>query len=191
MKEEYAIILDYLPVGYPGSFKKEPIAQAIGTDHFTLLELTIKKEAKVTPGEKVYVGPEKRDKVLFIKGRLKYDKLTNLAQSELENALDQLVQEQEERFVNFFNKAGSVTVRLHSLELLPGIGKKHMWDILAEREKESFKSFEDLSSRVPLLPDPKKMIVDRIIEELKGHEKYYLFTRPYREHPPGPRRYRR
>ncbi len=181
MKEEYAIVLDYLPAGYPGSFKKEPIAQAIGTDHFTLLELIIKKEAKVSPGEKVYIGPEKRDKVLFIKGRIKYDKLTNLAQKELKDTLEKLVQEKEDYFVNFFNKAGSITVRQHSLELLPGIGKKHMWDILAQREKKPFESFKDLAERVPLLPDPKKMIVERIIEELKGNEKYYLFTRPYRE----------
>ncbi len=188
LKEEYAIVLDYLPIGYPGHFKKEPIAQAIGEDHFTLLELIIKREVKVDLRERVYIGPEKREKVQFIKGRIKYSQLTNTAQKELEDVLQDLVSKKEEQFVNFFNKAGSITVRQHSLELLPGIGKKHMWDLLAQREKKPFQSFKDISERVALMPDPKNIIVERIIEELKGDTKYYIFTRPYREHRPGYRR---
>ncbi|MEN6592824.1 MAG: DUF655 domain-containing protein, partial [Methanobacterium sp.] len=39
--EDYAIILDYLPIGYVKedvpSFKKKPVAQAIGIEEFTLL----------------------------------------------------------------------------------------------------------------------------------------------------------
>jgi putative nucleotide binding protein len=33
---------------------------------------------------------------------------------------------------------------MHSLEILPGHGKKHMWEILDEREIEPFNSFDDL-----------------------------------------------
>ena len=69
-------------------------------------------------------------------------------------------------------------IRLHQLELLPGVGKKHMLDILAQREKKPFESFKDLSTRVTLLPDPHKLIVERILEELKGESKYYIMTRP-------------
>jgi len=47
IKEEYAIVLDFLPNGYPfdtrPTYKKTPIAQAIGKEHFTLLELVPKK----------------------------------------------------------------------------------------------------------------------------------------------------
>jgi putative nucleotide binding protein len=35
-----------------------------------------------------------------------------------------MVKEQEERFVEFFNKAEPITTKLHQLELLPGIGKR-------------------------------------------------------------------
>ena len=46
-KEEYAVVLDYLSRGYVKSdmskFGGKPIAQAIGTDYFTLLELAPKK----------------------------------------------------------------------------------------------------------------------------------------------------
>ena len=39
----------------------------------------------------------------------------------------------------------------------------------------NFKDFEDLKKRVKLLPDPIKIIVKRIISELRGEEKYNLF----------------
>ena len=65
---------------------------------------------------------------------------------------------------------------MHVLELLPGLGKKHMWEIVEERRVEPFKSFDDLKKRVKLLPDPLKIIVKRINSELQGKEKYYLFV---------------
>jgi len=71
-----------------------------------------------------------------------------------------------------------VTIRLHQLELIPGVGKKHMRDIIAEREKKPFENFADISARVPLLPDPAMLIVQRIEEELRGESKYYILTRP-------------
>ena len=47
-KEEYAIVLDFLPNGYSNDdrpmFKKTPIVQAIGKNNFTLLELVPKKD---------------------------------------------------------------------------------------------------------------------------------------------------
>ncbi len=179
-KEDYAIVLDYLPTGYPNSYSNEPIAQAIGTKYFTLLELVARKGVNLLLQQKVYIGPEKRPEIERIKGRLPYNKLTHTAKEELEKAIETIIHEDEQRFVNFFNKAGPVTIRMHSLELLPGIGKKHMEEILAEREKKPFESFEDLTSRVKLLPDPIRMIKDKVMEELEGRAKYYLFVRPPR-----------
>ena len=45
-KEENAIILDYLPYGYPLEGKMMPIAQAVGEKNFTLLQLIPRKEIK-------------------------------------------------------------------------------------------------------------------------------------------------
>ena len=65
---------------------------------------------------------------------------------------------------------------MHQLELLPGIGSKHLWEILEERKKKPFESFEDIKKRVSLIPDPEKMITKRIIEELEDKDKYRLFV---------------
>ena len=43
--------------------------------------------------------------------------------------------------------------------------------------KKIFESFEDLKKRVSNLPDPKKAIEKRLIEEISGKERYYLFIK--------------
>ena len=177
MKDEYAIVLDFLPKGY-GYGKPEAVAQVIGTSFFTLLEVVPREGVVLKPGDKVYIGSGKREEIDHIKRRINYEKLTAFAKSELEDTVKRIVEENKEKFVEFFNKAQPVTVRLHQLELLPGIGKKHMWEILEERKKQPFKSFEDIKTRVKLLPNPKELIIKRILMEIKGEdEKYRIFVR--------------
>ena len=175
--EEYAIVLDYLAKGKSSSFKSEPVAQVLGTDYFTLLEVVPKEALKSM--EKVYVGKDKRDKILQIKKRVSFKELTSTAVSELENAVEKLIVEEEQKFVKFFNTAGAITIKRHQLELLPGLGKKHMHDILSERQKKAFESLKEIEERVPLMPNPLHILVKRILEELKGDDpKHFLFARP-------------
>lgn len=178
MKEENVIILDYLSRGYSSSYAGEPIAQSIGTDHFTLLELVIRPKIQMDLGQETYVGAGERKEVKFIKGRLNYDKLTHTAKAELPNAVNNIITRNEDKFVRFFNKAGSISIRKHSLELLPSIGKEHARHIMEQREKKPFNSFKDLTERVRLMPDPVRVIQERVNEELQGDAKYYLFTIP-------------
>lgn len=180
-KEELAIVLDFLPNGYPfdtrPGLRKFPIVQAISKTQFALLELVPKKESVFQPNEEVYIGEGKRDKIHHVVGRLSVEKLTETAKGELELIIERLVKEDSERFITFFNKAGPLSTRMHQLELLPGIGKKHMWQILDQREQHPFESFEDMKKRVNLFPDPLKTIVKRILMELKGEDRYKIFTR--------------
>ena len=186
--EEFAIVLDYLAKGKSTSFRPEPLAQVLGTSFFTLLEVIPKEELLIL--EKVYVGKDKRDKILQIKKRLNFNELTSNSVVELEKALEKIILEDEARFVKFFNASGAITIKRHQLELLPGLGKKHMMDILAERSKKPFENFKELEQRIPLMPGPLKTVVKRIIEELKGEDpKHYLFARP--PAPPEEARYRK
>ncbi len=179
-KEEYAITLDFLPNGYPfdtrPSHRKTPIAQAIGKDNFTLLELVPKKEIFLQPHEEVYIGEGKRDKIHHINGKMVSDKLTATAKSELKYIIKELVHKNEKKFVEFFNNAQPLTTRMHQIELLPGVGKKHMWEILDVRKEKPFSSFEDIKKRIKLMPDPEHSIIKRIMEELTGNEKHRMFV---------------
>jgi putative nucleotide binding protein len=175
--EEHAIVLDYLPIGRSSSARAEPLVQLIGDNKFTLLEAVPKGNAMAV-GETVYIGKGERDKISLIKSRLNYQDLTEGAKKELPNAVYEIVKKQEAKFVTFFNNAGSLNIRMHSLELLPNIGKKHLAAILEARDEKQFESFQDIANRVSLLQDPAKLVVERVIMELKGESRFYLLTRP-------------
>lgn len=180
VKEDQVIVLDFLPHGYPfdtrPSHKKTAIVQALGKTRFVLLELVPKKDMFIQPHEEVYIGEGKRDKIHHIVGRIGFDKLTATAKNELEFVIKEVVNKDAQRFIDFFNKAQPLTTRMHQLELIPGFGKKHMWEVIEQRNEKPFASFEDLKSRVKLIPDPEKAIVKRILQELMGGEKHNLFV---------------
>ncbi|MBS3134151.1 DUF655 domain-containing protein [Candidatus Woesearchaeota archaeon] len=180
IKEEYAIVLDYLPNGYPldsrPSHLKTSIVQVVGKNHFLLLELVPKRGVIINIHDEVYMGEGKRDKIHHIAGKIPLEKLTRTAKSELEIVIKELVELNEKRFVDFFNNAFPINARRHQLELLPGIGKKHMWEVLEKREEKKFENFKDIKERLNLMPDPEKAITKRILVELEGKDKHRLFV---------------
>ena len=180
-KEINAIVLDVLMKGHPDdprpTFKREPIVQAMGLEQFKLLELVPKPMAQINLYDKLYIGDAERDKVERVKRRIGYDELTQTAKGELPFIIEKVVKEREPDFVAFFNKSISITPKLHMLHLLPGIGKKLMWEILETRNKKPFESFADISARIKAIPHPEKMIQARILEELQDKDvKYHVFT---------------
>lgn len=179
-----AYVLDFLPHGRLGArpearpgYRAGALVQVIGEEFFTLLEAIAKEGTMLKSSDRVYVGKDSRDKITYIIGRISYDDLTSTSKMELVTVIEKIVVNREQWFVNFFNSAQAITPRMHALELIPGIGKKYMWQILDEREKNPFKSFEDLQHRANI-PSPAKLIAKRIMEELSGESKYRIFTRP-------------
>ncbi len=175
-KEEYAIVLDVV-LDNQKSFKDDELAQAIGTTSFTLLELVPKQGVLLKSGDKVYIGDGKREEIQYIKKTIKPETLSGSAQSELNFVLQELVEDREEDFVKFFNNAGPITIRKHSLELIPGIGKKHLKDLLDQRDEKQFVDFKDLKERCSFLGEPQNAIANRIVKELEGEEDFRLFTK--------------
>lgn len=177
-KDEDAIVLDYLEHGRVSERRGEAVAEVVGTEYFSILEVVLRDDVDVESGDEVYIGEGKRDKVKYIKESLDIGELTATAKDELEVQVENLIESNEEKFIKFFNKSGPVSPRMHQLEALPGVGKKHMWEVIDERKAEEFKSLDDLKERVPLLPEPEGMLKERILNELRGDTKHYLFTVP-------------
>jgi putative nucleotide binding protein len=180
--ENYARILDYLPNGRQTErgFHREPLALGLGEDELKLLELVPRPGAVLAAGQRVPLValdgvPPPID---HVRRRLGYDELTVSARTELTNALESVVKANEPRYLRMFNDAPAVSRRFHLLELLPGIGKKTMQQIVDERRRAPFQSFADLEARLHL-KSPERLIVARIEQELSGaDDKYRLFVAP-------------
>ncbi|MEM4542215.1 MAG: DUF655 domain-containing protein [Desulfurococcaceae archaeon] len=175
--EQYVYVLDYLELGNPSDVhyehRNQPFVQCIGTRYFTLLEATPLIGVKIDILEKVDLSyPSKLKRIVLIT----YNELTAVARSNLPEAIKRIILENEKVFVEFFNIAEPINIRLHALELLPEVGRKTMSAVLEARSKQRFRSFDEIKERVKI--DPVKVLVERIIRELAGGEKYYLFIRP-------------
>ncbi|HEV2225305.1 MAG TPA: DUF655 domain-containing protein [Nitrososphaerales archaeon] len=176
--EESAYVLDFLPRGKSLVIKgrEGPMVQAVGEDRLTLLELLGMENQDFELGEKVKIGKEGREKIISVLGKLTYEELTPEAKSSLPTVVEKLVKENEAKYVAYFNDLQPLTPRLHGLELIPGIGKTFMKEIVDMREKQPFNSFDEVQKRVGLR-EPAKMIAKRIVEELSGDSRVSIFVK--------------
>ncbi|WP_265108077.1 DUF655 domain-containing protein [Halosolutus halophilus] len=176
-----AVVLDYLAHGLSDDgrpqYEKSPAGYALGVEDFRLYQVAFDEDERLTIGSEVVVEPPEERDVVTEAHRVEYADLSSGAQSELEYVVADLVEENEERFVDFYNDAQPITLRLHQLNLLPGIGKKLRNSILDERKRKRFENFEDLTDRVSGLHDPDEILVERILEELRDDDlKYQTFV---------------
>ena len=176
--ESRILVLDYLPEGkgFGQTKQREPTIQGIGTTWFSLLDMVVDKKGSYLQFTELPLPKiSEETPIKQIKRRITINDLTNTGYESLEEAVLKIINKNEKRFVSFFNKAQPITNRIHSLQLVPGIGKKLMWEILQSRKSMPFVSFSDIEERVKI-SDIRKMVLNRIMQELEGDEKHRLFT---------------
>lgn len=174
----FVTVLDYLPHGRSDDdrpqYQKPALIHAVGWDSFQIVECVLADDADVSIGDTSDIDSSDIDEVRDIA----FDDLTAGARSEMEYAIESITKSDEQRFVDHYNEAQPITLRLHQLNLLPGIGKKLRNNILEERKRRPFDSFEDIEDRVSGLHNPREILVERIQEEIREDDlKYRSFVR--------------
>ena len=175
------IVLDLLIHGHPEedrpSWAKRPIAQVLTFPDFVLYEVKMNKNSDIKVQEqKTYEEFLREEKLQEVLKKIDYAELTSTSKALILPILEREVLKYEEEFINFFNNSTSITPRMHALKLLPGVGQKHMWEILEARERQKFTTFQDIADRTSI-SSPTKLIAHRIIKELQRDVKYYLFSK--------------
>lgn len=172
---------DFLPAGVKSSdsFRKRyQVITVVGTEKFSILRCFLKNQLNtVAMGETVDLEEQKNNFQLVKK--LKPTEWSSLLKGEIEDAISQIVKNNEIKYVDFFNTAHLITTKLHQLKLLPGVGEKRLVQILKIRDQQPFLSYEDIEERLAL--NPVELITKRILEELETEQKYILFTKKYEE----------
>lgn len=178
---EAAVVLDYLPHGRADDdrpqYERPALAHVLGIEDFRLVEAVLAEDADISIGDHVTLAADEAAGIEELR-EIEYEDLSGGATAELEYAIEDIIDADTQRFVDFYNDAQPITLRLHQLNLLPGIGKKLRNAILDERERQPFETFDDLESRVSGLHNPREVLVERIVEELRAEDlKYRTFVR--------------
>jgi len=175
-----ARVLDFLPEGRPldkhPEHRSKPFIQVLEESKLKLLEVSVRFGSNFIIGEKISFKPLD-ERVLMRAYVIDFNDLTTVARENLSEILKEYVKENEPLFVAFINIAEPITLKLHALELIPGIGKKTLMHILEARKDRPFESFEDFEKRTGF-KGIVEALAERILKELQGNEKYYLFVEP-------------
>lgn len=178
--EETAVVLEIITPDRnrrKDKYRESTIVQAMGEFWFTLLEIIPNDENEISLLDEITLSKDERNNVQTIIGRLRFEDLTPLAEIQLPLAIDKIIEKQEKRFLTFINKASPISLRLHSLHLLKGIGPKSLKSILDERKIIPFSSYEEFEDRTKV-KDIRALLTERIKEEIESDDiKHRLFTR--------------
>lgn len=179
----HAVVLDFLAHGRsdddrPG-YQREPVCYLLGEDDLQLYEMVFEAPPDVSIGDSMQIEPTPALDGVVARNAVSYDDVSSGAKAEIEYVIEELLDEHEAFYVDFYNRAQPISLRLHQLNLLPGIGEKLRDTILDERKRQPFDSFDDLEARVSGLHDPRRVLRERINEELRDPDlKYHLFVGP-------------
>lgn len=183
--ERRAVVLDLLPNGRPDddrpSYEQPAVAYAVGDEEFRLYELELADDTDAGIGDTVTIRPAEARTAVDRFREVSYDDLSNAAGSELEYAVTQIVEGDPERFVGIYSEADPLSLRMHQLDLLPGVGDTIRNSVLDARKRGPFESFDDVEERVSGFHDPRDTLIERILTEFRDEDlNYRLFVRPGR-----------
>lgn len=179
-QEPSAIIIDLhedlLPKGTRGGEYRRhyPVLVVVGAKKFTVQKVYLKHQLNVAVGDIIDLTQHKDD-FITTKRHPASDWSVGLRDL-VEEMVAQLLRENEEQYVQFFNNAKLITTKLHQLKLLPGVGEKRVSKILKTRDMKPFESYADIEERVGI--DPVAVVTARVLEELEEPQRYHLFTVP-------------
>lgn len=176
--EEFVRVLDFRTRQRSSTIhgRKGIILITIGESKFTLLEVIGNEGATFEVGERIDVSREKRSKIESVLGKLTYSRIPSNAKEEIPKAVADIVENSEERFVSYINRAQPLTPRTHGLEIIPGIGKQMLKTITKERDKGLFESYEDIQERTGF-NNPASKIIERIMDEVTGITRMNIFVK--------------
>lgn len=176
-KDEIGYVLDFFMPTDRKSFRSKhtSLVQLIGNKTFSLLECVPRIGATFIPGEKLYIGDQKRDKIQYIAGTVFPSSMTRSARLNLPDVCDKIVVDNEQKFIKFINIAPPISPQHHSLGMLHGIGSHNLKDILDERAKKPFESYNDFKTRTGINIMPS--IAERLKREIEGNEIVCLFVK--------------
>ena len=131
--------------------------------------LKVKATEALSLNHRLYIGTDasQRQEVTSILGMAHFDKMSNMALNDFPIAMQIFVEEHAQYFVDeFYNKAGPISLKQHSYELLPDIGPVKARNMVKAREQVGvFASMDELNSLAKV--KGAELLAERFVEEIK------------------------
>ena len=148
---------------------KSGVATAMTETSLVFCRFKVKGSTTLTLNQRVYIGTDtkQRDVVGDILGMAHLDKMSNMARLGVPTLIQLFVEEHAQHFVdNFYNKAGPLSLKQHSYELLPDVGPKKARNMVKAREQVGvFASMAELNALTKIKGG--ELLAQRFVEEIE------------------------
>ena len=108
---------------------------------------------------------DESSEIAIVLGRSRYRELSNSAQFALTDVVKQILSDNPDPSLTFYNRAGPVSLKFHAFQLLPGVGQKKVKQMLDKRTSIGWLSFEEIDEACSI--DSLQLIAERLVEELE------------------------
>jgi len=119
--------------------------------------------------QRIYIGKDrsKRTDIIGILGMAHLDKMSNMAKQDLPSLVQMFVEEHAQYFVDeFYNKAGPMSLKQHSYELLPDVGPVKARNMVKARDQVGvFASMDELNALAKI--KGAELLAQRFVEEME------------------------
>ena len=145
------------------------VATAMAEKSLAFCRLKVKGSDVMTVNQRIYIGKDtaKRTEVAAILGMAHLDKMSNMARQDMPTLVQMFVEEHAQYFVDeFYNKAGPMSLKQHSYELLPDVGPVKARNMVKAREQVGvFASMDELNALAKIKGS--ELLAQRFVEEIE------------------------
>ena len=148
---------------------KGGVATVMAEKSLLFCRLKVKATELIPINQRVYIGKDrsKRTDVLGIQGMINLDKMSNMAKQDMPSLVQMFVEEHGQYFVDeFYNKAGPMSLKQHSYELLPDVGPVKARNMVKARDGVGvFASMDELNALAKI--KGAELLAQRFVEEME------------------------
>ena len=148
---------------------KGGVATVMAEKSLMFCRLKMKASELIPINQRIYIGKDrsKRTEVLGILGMAHLDKMSNMARQDMPSLVQMFVEEHGQYFVDeFYNKAGPMSLKQHSYELLPDVGPVKARNMVKARDGVGvFASMDELNALAKI--KGAELLAQRFVEEME------------------------
>lgn len=148
---------------------KGGIATVMAEKTLVFCRVKVKGSDVMPVNQRIYIGKDrsKREAISAIIGMAHLDKMSNMAKADLPALVQMFVEEHGQYFVDeFYNKAGPMSLKQHSYELLPDVGPVKARNMVKARDQVGvFASMDELNALAKI--KGAELLAQRFIEEME------------------------
>lgn len=150
-----------------GSGEGGSVVHCITEKHLHLIKVrSTPGSGPLAAGHRLAMATEGEDaEITMILGKDRFRELPNSANMALLEVIKDILRDNPEPALEFYNRAGPVSLKFHAFQMLPGIGPRKAKQMFQSRTSMGWDTFEEVDEACTV--DSLQLIAERLVEELE------------------------